>query len=138
MGFLDWFTPKPAGASSSAKREIDYEAVLTRFQEVALEYLNTCKYALMENKKAKVQTLSENFYRAYVGFTDNKDAFQKKGGRLRMAYLLIVKSIGPVYENVNLYVNGNTNDTKKAVRAIAEAISAIADIKPEDVAAAAK
>ncbi len=138
MGFLDWFGPRKQSTDGSnvvqLKKEANYEELLSKFQEVALESLNAIRYAIMHKDKKEATKLSEKFYLQYNRFTGYQEMFRKKGGKLYMTYQIMVRSIGPVYVKVNEYVNGTSLDTKFALREMEKAIGAIASIQPIIVA----
>lgn len=140
MGILDWLggLRKTSDSPSNVvplKKEIDYEEVLSKFQEVALESLNAIRYAIMDKDKKKAVKLSENFYLQYSRFTDHQKGFQKKGGKVYMAYRLIVGSIGPVYMKVNEYVNGTSINNTLLVKEMEKAIRTIAEMQPARISA---
>jgi hypothetical protein len=114
---------------------INYEELVTTFQGVAITFLSNCHSALQRKDKKTALSLTENFHRVYVRFTDHREGFRKKGGRALMAYRIIIHSMGKVYQVLNPYLSGNSSDEKQVIRKITEAQSVISDIY--DVGAAA-
>src|SRR3989338_10259212 len=105
MGLLDRI--KGLGAKARAEKQGQgLESTFLLFQQQAIQFLRNCRADLVANNKSGVQGWSEKFYRNYHDFTGKKDAYQAQGKEVYTVYTDMINALGPIYEGVNKYVNG--------------------------------
>ncbi|MBI5002688.1 hypothetical protein HZC31_04845 [Candidatus Woesearchaeota archaeon] len=117
MGLLDRI--KGLGTKARAEKQGQgLESKFLLFQQQAIQFLRNCRAELVKNNRKGVQVWSEKFYRNYHDFTGLKDTYQAQGREVYTIYTDMINALGPIYEGINFYVNGQEVTVENLIKLI--------------------